>query len=176
MCPADRDAVITDSGSLALLGHPGERREITKHGFTFSEALRQGRYVSCRFYVCLDCGGFYERREITRPGGQGCLPGVLCGIIIGMITATLSDSLALTIVAFFGVFIPVKAATDRMAAWHWKPRTESSGFTVKDAPCGCNQLDLSLLVPLDQAVGRDPPLRCSTCDRESLVFRIVGIS
>ncbi len=175
----DWRAVITDSGSLTILGHPLETYFLAKLGLTSSEAVRQGRLVSCCLYVCPDCGGFYERREILRPGpgDKGCVLGLLFGMFIAMITATLSDSLALSLIAFFEVFITLNHAIVRVAAvWNWGRRTEGSGFAVEDAPCRCNQLDFDLMIPLDRAVGRDPPFKCSSCDRESLVFRFLGIS
>lgn len=170
-------AVITEEYDVVILRHPGEHWDMERLGLTYEEAGRQGRFVACRMYVCRDCGGFYEKREIAYPvGANGCLVSVASGIVAGFVTWIATSSVLLTVGVIVGITIALLDGIDRAAKAEMKRQASGSGLTVKDVPCRCMQTDQGLLVPLGSEARKAGPFPCSACGGLSLGFEIVGIS
>jgi hypothetical protein len=104
-------AYINHAGELITLSHPMESHILAKHGETWSSALNNGRIVSIRNIVCLDCGEinkkptfFYQSTSLM---GLLLMIGVLfIQIFYFKSQGIIGFSVLIILIAFLSFFIP----------------------------------------------------------------------
>jgi len=73
-------ALKRETGEFVCLPHPIEHRRLESYGYTWDQAVNQGRLFDIKFKICTTCGLINEDPEICHPQ-IGCFPVLIASAV-----------------------------------------------------------------------------------------------
>lgn len=186
----DATGVCLDDGTVALLPHPIEKLRIEAHGFTWSEAGRQGRLVSCETIVCEDCGTVGQRQHLAPRlglfatdaapipsfahwigGGTAAAVGVWSGSFL------LAAAVIVVSVPLAGAAAEALARRrDEAAAGRPYDALRAERAAALRATQRCATCGSAALVSITAARSSGVVIRCPSCGERALTVEVTGIA
>jgi hypothetical protein len=174
-------AVITsgEGGTIAsasdsrfvVLSHPLESSILASTGYSWTDLLRQGRYVAISNVICRECGTVFPRYRLAAPGGTGCITSLALGVAAGLSVGIWRHTFSAGFLAWYAVTFGTMMIAGSLASLYVRLRFSERAATLRAArSCpACHA---------DNATGimRGKSVACPVCRNQSLRFVIAGIS
>jgi len=178
--------VMRDDDTTAWLGHPGEHRQIEKHGFTWTQAWLDGRIVLSDMMVCRDCGTIHAVNKLQPPRYVDPMPpqGVRGWTMWATVAVTLGVALYFNSILHG---LPVGLVTFVLLEWlkHRRALKQAMSRTAAMlerwakllAPTACcGSCGGDRFTPVGNAIDDVADLRCPNCNSRGLSLHLAGIA
>ena len=156
-------AVLTSEGGGAIattvdprfvvLRHPAEDYDLAATGYSWSDLLQQGRYVSVTNVICRECGTVFPRRRLTAPGAAGCMPSLGLGVAVGVAVGCWRRSVFAGLVAWYLVTLGAMILVGSLASLYLRLR-----FSVRAASLATERVVRRVTLTMRRALAA--PSRC----------------
>ena len=168
---AQGEFATAEDPRFVVLAHPLEDYDLARTGYSWSDLLWQGRYVSVTNMICGECGTVFPRRQLAAPGGIGCLSSLTIGFVTGLALGAWKRSVLVGFVAWYLVTLAAMILIGSTASLYLRFRfAERSAWLVAERACQSCHADNA------ESIDRAKSMRCPTCRKESMRFVIAGIS
>jgi hypothetical protein len=161
-------ALQLDSDELVCVPHPAEMETLKQHGFTMSQAERQGRLFRVLFKICLGCGTLHEERQ-KMSGTRGCIVGMVLGPLSIPCFKFIAgwDWLPSILGGWFLLSIP-QLATELFAKLRWRK------LNARHAVRSCTRCGKTKFTTLADANRKQ--IMCGHCQKPTMKCEWAGVS
>lgn len=161
----------TDDPRFVVLRHPAENYDLATTGYSWSDLLKQGRYVSVSNMVCRECGTVFPHRRLTAPGATGCLPSLVLGVAVGLAVGFWRRSVFAGLVVWYLVTFGAMMLVKSMASLYLRLR-----FSVRAASLAAERACPMCHADNAKSIDRAKWVLCPKCRHETLRFVVAGRS
>ena len=156
---------------LVVLAHPREVAILAGTGYTRSDLLRQGRYVSVSNVACRRCGRVFQRRRLSVPGGSGCAAALALGLACGAAAGLAAQRVLIGVIVCYLVCLGVTAAASIIARRRLRRRYPARAAALA-AESNCPACGAGASTP----ISRTKSAHCPSCGQRTLSFENAGRS
>lgn len=160
-----------DDPRFVVLRHPGGDYDLARTGYSWSDLLKQGRYVSVINVICRECGTVFPRRRLAAPGGNGCMSSLAIGIAIGIVAGIWCRSFSIGLLTWFSITLGISLLIDCLSSLYIRFRFSTRAASlIAEKWCPTCHADNA------RSIDRAKDVLCPICRHETLRFVMAGIS
>lgn len=168
----DDDAMaIVDDPRFVVLRHPVEDLDLADTGYSWSDLLWQGRYVTVSNMICHGCGTVFPRRRLSAPGATGCMPSLMLGVAVGGSFGIWWRSVSVGLITWYAFTFGAVVLMQTLASLYLRLR-----FSARAASLAAERFCPTCTADNAEKIDRAKRVTCPKCRHETLTFVMAGVS